>query len=137
MSELGLVELERSNWERMNTFIVLSFSNYGPTIAPAMEATSKGFTQILWLLGEEEVVTEVGTMNQFFFWITPEGKKELITAPLDGTILPGVTRSCILELCREWGEFEVTERPYTMKEVAAAVKEGRVCIVEYLLFLDD
>jgi len=53
-------------------------------------------------------------------------KKELITAPLDGTILPGVTRDSILNLAREWGEFEVTERPYTLKEVIQAIKEKRL-----------
>lgn len=65
-------------------------------------------------------------MNQFFFWHTKEGKRELITAPLDGTILPGVTRDSILQLTRSWGEFDVVERPYSLKEVIAAVEEGRM-----------
>ena len=64
---------------------------------------------MLWLFGEDDQVTEVGTMNMFTFWINEDGEKELITAPLDGTILPGVTRDSILQLAREWGEFKVTE----------------------------
>ena len=40
-----------------------------------------------------------------------------MTAPLDGTILPGVTRDSILALAREWGEFDVSERPITIREV--------------------
>ena len=59
---------------------------------------------MLWLNGEQHEVTEVGTMNQFFFWEKKGGGRELITAPLDGTILPGVTRDSILSLCRQWGE---------------------------------
>ena len=40
-----------------------------------------------------------------------------MTAPLDGTILPGVTRDSILALARRWGEFDVSERPVTIREV--------------------
>ena len=43
--------------------------------------------------------------------------QELVTAPLDGTILPGVTRDSILELTRSWGEFDVSERPISIREV--------------------
>jgi branched-subunit amino acid aminotransferase/4-amino-4-deoxychorismate lyase len=52
---------------------------------PAMEAAKKGYSQILWLYGADKQVTEVGTMNQFFFWKNAEtGRPELVTAPLDG-----------------------------------------------------
>jgi branched-chain amino acid aminotransferase len=100
--------------------------NYALSIKPGMEAIEEGFSQILWLFGDDLQVTEVGTMNQFFFWISPEGKRELVTAPLDGTILPGVTRDSILQLAREWGEFEVVERTYTLKEIMLAVEEKRI-----------
>jgi len=57
----------------------------------------------------------------------PLGEKELITAPLcRGDILPGVTRRSILELAHEWGEFKVTERAVSMKEVVKANNEERV-----------
>jgi len=45
------------------------------------------------------------------------GGRELVTAPLDGTILPGVTRDSVLALARRWGEFDVSERPVTIREV--------------------
>jgi len=101
--------------------------NYGPTILHQVSAAKKGYSQVLWLIGKEHYVTEVGTMNQFFLWREKNGGGlELVTAPLDGTILPGVTRDSILTLCREWNEFKVSERPYTMKEVVEAVHEGRM-----------
>jgi len=100
--------------------------NYAMGISPQVEAAKKGYQQILWLFGTDMHVTEVGTMNQFFFWKTKQGVRELITAPLDGTILPGVTRDSILALTRKWGEFQVTERPYSIHEVISAVKEGRL-----------
>jgi hypothetical protein len=31
-------------------------------------------------------------MNMFVFWKNEKGEQELVTPPLDGTILPGVTR---------------------------------------------
>jgi branched-chain amino acid aminotransferase len=100
--------------------------NYAPTIGPQAIAASKGYSQVLWLFGEDDQVTEVGTMNMFTFWINNDGEKELVTAPLDGTILPGVTRDSILQLAREWDEFKVSERNYTMPELAKALDEGRV-----------
>lgn len=72
------------------------------------------------------MLTEVGTMNLFIYWKTPEGKRELVTPPLDGTILPGVTRDSILHLSRQWKEFEVSERPVSMRELAKASDEGRI-----------
>ncbi|KAJ1997946.1 branched-chain-amino-acid transaminase bat2 [Coemansia thaxteri] len=100
--------------------------NYAPAMRPAMEVVSKGYDQILWLLGDDHYVTEVGTMNFFIFWVNSEGEKELVTAPLDGIILPGVTRDSLLSLARQWGEFKVSERKVTMPEVVAALEEGRM-----------
>ncbi|WBW75455.1 branched chain amino acid aminotransferase Eca39 [Schizosaccharomyces osmophilus] len=103
--------------------------NYAPSVLPAAEAAEKGFAQILWLYGEEDYVTEVGTMNCFTVWINKNGEKEIITAPLDGMILPGVTRDSILDIARERlvpQGWKVTEGKYSMKEVAEASKEGRL-----------
>ena len=55
---------------------------------------------------------------------------ELATAPLDGTILPGVTRDSILQLARSWNEFTVSERPITIREikqVRSLFKASSVC----------
>ena len=66
-------------------------------------------------------------MNFFMFWINPKnGKKELVTPPLDGTILPGVTRNSILTLAKEWKEFQVSESPIPMSQVIKALSDGRV-----------
>eukprot|EP00730_Choanoeca_flexa_P013902 TRINITY_DN5854_c0_g1_i2.p1 TRINITY_DN5854_c0_g1~~TRINITY_DN5854_c0_g1_i2.p1 ORF type:complete len:414 (+),score=76.41 TRINITY_DN5854_c0_g1_i2:80-1321(+) len=100
--------------------------NYAPTIAPQKAAAGHGCQQVLWLFGPDHQVTEAGTMNCFMHWINEQGEEELITAPLDGTILEGVTRQSILDMTREWGEFKVTEGTYTMAQMTRAVKEGRV-----------
>ncbi|KAJ8347280.1 hypothetical protein SKAU_G00286810 [Synaphobranchus kaupii] len=100
--------------------------NYGPTIAVQSEAVKQGCQQVLWLYGDREEITEVGTMNLFIYWTTKEGERELVTPPLDGIILPGVTRQSLLDLAREWGEFKVTERTLEMKELMQALDSGRV-----------
>ena len=45
-------------------------------------------------------------MNIFVYWKNENGEVELITPPLDGTILPGVTRSSIIDLAKSLGEFK-------------------------------
>ncbi|KAJ5745512.1 Branched-chain-amino-acid aminotransferase [Penicillium odoratum] len=105
-------------------------ANYAPCILPQLEAASRGFQQNLWLFGEEEYVTEVGTMNLFIALKNKEtGQKELITAPLDGTILEGVTRDSVLALARERLEpngWTISERKIRMSDVAEAAEEGRM-----------
>ena len=105
-------------------------ANYAPCVVPQLQAAGRGFSQNLWLFGEEEFVTEVGTMNMFVAMKNKEtGQKELLTAPLDGTILEGVTRDSVLTLARERlvpEGWKITERKYTMQEVADASKEGRI-----------
>ncbi|XP_068193902.1 branched-chain-amino-acid aminotransferase, mitochondrial [Antennarius striatus] len=100
--------------------------NYGPTIAVQNEAVKRGCQQVLWLYGPDEQITEVGTMNLFIYLINQKGEKELITPPLDGMILPGVTRQSLLDLARNWGEFRVTERTMGMKELLQLLDAGRV-----------
>lgn len=99
--------------------------NYALTIAPGLEAAKKGYQQLLWLFGKERYVTEVGTMNQFWYWVNESGDKELVTAPLDGTILPGVTRDSVIQLAKSWG-IKVREEQYTIDDVISAIKEGRM-----------
>ncbi|PKX93191.1 branched-chain amino acid aminotransferase, cytosolic [Aspergillus novofumigatus IBT 16806] len=105
-------------------------ANYAPCIVPQLKAASRGFQQNLWLFGEEEYVTEVGTMNLFIALKNKEtGQKELVTAPLDGTILEGVTRDSVLALARERlvpKGWTVSERKIRMSEVAEASEEGRL-----------
>ena len=74
------------------------------------------------MFGEDHEITEVGAMNIFIHLETPDGKRELVTPPLDkGIILPGVTRRSIVEMTSQWGEFTVSERSITMKEVSSLI----------------
>jgi branched-chain amino acid aminotransferase len=99
--------------------------NYACTIAPQQASALKGYDQILWL--RDGYITEVGQMNLFCLWKTKTGKTQLITAPLDGTILPGIVRLSVLELVKSLiKDIEVVEDYYTIGQLAEAVDEGRV-----------
>ena len=94
-------------------------ANYAASLYAAEEAKHEGFTQVLWLDGvHRKYIEEVGTMN-----IMMKIGDEVITPPLGGTILAGVTRDSALALAREWG-LRVSERPVTIDEVVDAAWKG-------------
>lgn len=102
-------------------------ANYGPTVYPQQLANKRGYDQLLWVHGENHTITECGAMNLFTHWINEEGEEEVITAPLDGTVLPGVTRSSVIEICKKDLGLKVTEnKPYNMKQMKKAAEEGRI-----------
>jgi len=93
--------------------------NYAASIMAAVEAQQAGFTQVLWLDAvERRYIEEVGTMNIFFVI-----GEELITPPLSGSILPGITRDSVIQLAKEWG-LAVVERRISIDEVLAAQENG-------------
>lgn len=98
---------------------VKTAANYAASLLAAEEAKAKGFDQVLWLDAKtHSYAEEVGTMNIFFVL---DGV--LITPPLAGTILDGITRRTVIELAQEWGlPFE--ERPISMTEIVAASEKG-------------
>ncbi|KAG1449167.1 hypothetical protein G6F56_008726 [Rhizopus delemar] len=100
--------------------------NYAPGLMPQRLAAAKGYQQNLWLFGDDHQLTEVGAMNLFMMIKDENGQPELVTPPLDGSILPGVTRDSIIQLAKEWNEFKVTERKVTMPELRELIKKDRV-----------
>lgn len=95
-------------------------------LLPQRLAAEKGYQQNLWLFGDDHQLTEVGTMNLFVLLKNDDGELELVTPPLDGSILPGVTRDSIIGLAKEWNEFKVKEQGMTMPQLRDLIKSGRV-----------
>lgn len=94
-------------------------ANYAASLYGAEVAKSAGYTQVLWLDAiDHRHIEEVGTMNILFVI-----NGELITPPLGGSILPGITRDSVLELAKYW-KIPVAERPITIDEVLAAHGDG-------------
>src|SRR5439155_6406277 len=98
---------------------VKTAGNYAASLLAAEEAKHAGYTQVLWLDGvHRKYLDEVGTMN-----IMVKIGDEIITPPLTGAILPGVTRDSALTLMREWG-LRVSERQISIDEVREAAHRG-------------
>lgn len=94
-------------------------ANYAHSLRAQARAAKKGFTQVLWLDAvERRWVEEVGTMNIFFVI-----KDELITPPLGGSILPGVTRDSVIAIAKRWG-IKVIERGISIDEVIETAQSG-------------
>ncbi len=95
--------------------------NYAASILGQVKAESQGCTQVLWLDGvERRYVEEVGTMNIMF---KIEG--EIYTAPIEGTVLPGVTRDSIIRILKDWG-YKVHETRLSVDDLMKAGHEGRL-----------
>jgi len=94
--------------------------NYAGSLIAGKEAQEAGCSQVLWLdAAERKYIEEIGAMNVMF---VIDGT--LITSPLDGAILPGITRDSILTLARENG-MRVEERPLSIDELIDAIGRRR------------
>ncbi|TDL22306.1 branched-chain amino acid aminotransferase II [Rickenella mellea] len=112
--------------------------NYAPAFEPQRRAAEKGYMQILWLLGHEgeRRITEAGQMNFFAVVKREDGDLDLVTPPLDGTILPGVTRNSVLALAASHSpltplpnitpsqRINTHEKPITMSDLTMWYSSG-------------
>lgn len=95
--------------------------NYAASLAAQVKAHDDGYSQVLWLDGvERKYIEEVGAMNIFF---KIDGK--IVTPMLNGSILPGITRNSVIEVCKSWG-YEVLERKISVDELIEAQKAGKL-----------
>ncbi|WP_422058239.1 branched-chain amino acid aminotransferase [Sphingomonas sp.] len=96
--------------------------NYASSLVAQAEAIKQGCDQVVFLdAAERRWVEELGGMNLFF--VFDDGS--ILTPPLTGTILPGITRESILTLAREQG-ITVREEPYAIDQWEADAKSGRL-----------
>ncbi len=97
-------------------------ANYAASLLAGELARQRGCSQVLWLDPiERKYIEEVGAMNMFF---VIDGKT-LVTPPLTGSILPGVTRASVLEIAPTLG-FQAEERRIALDEVLDGIKAGHV-----------
>ncbi|MDO5148361.1 MAG: branched-chain amino acid aminotransferase [Oscillospiraceae bacterium] len=95
--------------------------NYAASLIGQDEAHKQNYSQVLWLDGvEKKYIEEVGAMNIFFII-----DNEVVTPALQGSILSGITRKSVLELCKSWG-MKVSEKRITIQEVADAYDSGKL-----------
>ncbi len=95
--------------------------NYAASLIAQQKAHDAGYSQVLWLDGvDRKYIEEVGAMNIFF---KIDGK--VVTPALNGSILPGITRNSVIELCKSWG-YAVEERKISVDELIGAQKNGKL-----------
>ncbi len=93
--------------------------NYAAGLLADQEAREVGFSSVMWLDGlERRYVEECGVMNIFFVI-----GEEVITPPLGGTILPGITRDSAITLLRDLG-YRVKEDRISMDELLNSYDDG-------------
>jgi branched-chain amino acid aminotransferase len=95
--------------------------NYAASLIAGRKAVKRGFDQVLWLDAvQHRFVEEVGAMNIFF---VIDGR--LVTPPLSGSFLDGITRDSIMKLAPALG-LAVEERPIAIDELMTGIKNGQV-----------
>ena len=96
--------------------------NYAASLVPQAEAISKGCDQVVFLDAvEKKWVEELGGMNLFF--VRADGS--VITPPLTGTILPGITRASLMAMLRAEG-LKVREEPYSIEQWREEAESGEL-----------
>lgn len=96
--------------------------NYAASLAAQAEAYEQGCDQVVFLDAvDHRWVDELGGMNLFF--VFADGR--VITPPLGGTILPGITRASIIELLRRRG-VDVSEESYAIDQWQSDARSGKL-----------
>ncbi len=107
---VSVITLPDNRWGRCNIKSV----GLLPNVLAKQEA-SKAKAREAWLIKADGTVTE-GAVSNAFIVLEKEG---VITHPADAHILSGITRNMVLQLAQE-NTIAVTERPFTLAEVAQA-----------------
>ncbi len=96
--------------------------NYAASLVPQAEAIAKGYDQVVFLdAAERKWIEELGGMNLFF--VFDDGR--IVTPPLTGTILPGITRDSLITLAREEG-LDVVEERYSLAQWRDDAQSGKL-----------
>ncbi len=100
---------------------VKAAGNYAGSLLAAQHAQKQGCHTVLWLdSAEHRFIEECGLMNIIFVM---DGR--VVTPPLSGTILPGITRDSVLTLCRDMG-ITVEERRIPIDELFERHAAGKL-----------
>jgi branched-chain amino acid aminotransferase len=96
--------------------------NYAASLLAQQEATANGCSQVLFLDADTSTyIEELGGMNLFFVY----GNGSVVTPPLDGTILHGITRDSVIQLLKDSGH-DVKEQKTSLAELREAVAAGEI-----------
>jgi branched-chain amino acid aminotransferase len=96
--------------------------NYAATFGAQAQAARHGCEQVVWLdPGGHRRVEELGAMN--IFLVRGGTTPCLVTPPLTGTLLPGITRASLLTLAGRLG-IDAREDAVTVEQWRAGCRDG-------------
>ena len=107
---IAVVTVPDIRWQRVDIKTVALL----PNVLAKQAARDRGAREA-WLVDPRGCVTEGASSNA---WILT-GEGALVTRPLGTDILPGITRSVVLEVVAAQG-LTLQERPFTVEEACAA-----------------
>jgi branched-chain amino acid aminotransferase len=96
--------------------------NYAASLLAQQEAYDNGCSQVMFLDADTSTyIEELGGMNLFF--VHEDGS--VVTPPLDGTILHGITRDSVIQLLKDAGH-QVKEQKMALSELRDSVNSGKI-----------
>lgn len=96
--------------------------NYAASMRAGALAREKGFNQVLWLDAiNGKYLEEAGAMNV----AVVVNRRTILTPPLTGSILPGVTRDSVLRMASDLG-YEAREQRLEIDDVALDIESGEI-----------
>jgi branched-chain amino acid aminotransferase len=99
--------------------------NYAASFLGQQQAIDNGCDQVVWLDAvEHRWVEEMGGMNLFFVYGSGTGVR-LVTPPLTGSLLPGITRDSLLTLAPDLG-IPVSEEAISVEQWRAGCESGEI-----------
>ncbi|WP_069815053.1 branched-chain amino acid aminotransferase [Streptomyces sp. TP-A0874] len=93
--------------------------NYAASLVAQAQAAEQGCDQVVWLDAlERRWIEEMGGMNLYFVY-----GDRIVTPELSGSLLPGVTRSSLLQIARDLGH-EVSEERISVEDWQSGNADG-------------
>ncbi len=116
------ISLDSARAGKFGTGEAKTGGNYAASLLAQQEATANGCSQVLFLDADTSTyIEELGGMNLFFVY----GNGSVVTPPLDGTILHGITRDSVIQLLKDSGH-DVKEQKTSLAELREAVAAGEI-----------
>ncbi|NIB43613.1 branched-chain amino acid aminotransferase [Pseudomaricurvus alkylphenolicus] len=114
-----IVERHRSRTAAGGMGVAKTGGNYAASMQSSKECMQQGYNQVLWL--NSAVAGQIDELSGMNLFVVMDD--ELHTPELNGSILPGITRSAILELAKDLG-YKVRERNIQIDSLLALIESG-------------
>jgi len=102
--------------------------NYAASLLAQAEASAHDCDQVVWLDAvERRWIEEMGGMNLCFIYGSGDSAR-LVTPPLSGSLLPGITRNSLLTLATDLG-IASSEEPISVDMWRQGNETGEICEV--------